>query len=47
MDILTNNIHTEKISFDDFKQDVMNDYLIAGQSREASLLGRKEVLTRK
>ncbi|HOZ51747.1 MAG TPA: thiamine pyrophosphate-dependent enzyme [Chitinophagaceae bacterium] len=47
MDILTNNIHTEKISFDDFKQDVMNDYLIAVQSREASLLGRKEVLTGK
>ena len=47
MNTLTNSIHTEKISFEDFKQDVLNDYAIAVQSREASLLGRKEVLTGK
>jgi pyruvate/2-oxoglutarate/acetoin dehydrogenase E1 component/TPP-dependent pyruvate/acetoin dehydrogenase alpha subunit len=35
------------MSFEDFKQTVMDDYLLACQSREASLLGRKEVLTGK
>ncbi|HRG58130.1 MAG TPA: thiamine pyrophosphate-dependent enzyme [Bacteroidia bacterium] len=33
--------------FEDFKQEVINDYRIAVESREASLLGRKEVLTGK
>lgn len=47
MNSTTNNIHTEKISFEDFRQDVLKDYAIALQSREASLLGRKEVLTGK
>lgn len=37
----------EKIAFDDFKQEVIRDYKMAYQSREASLLGRKEVLTGK
>ena len=31
-------------AFADFKQEVINDYRIAVESREASLLGRKEVL---
>ena len=35
------------ISFDDFKAEVLNDYKIAVQSRECSLLGRREVLTGK
>ncbi len=35
------------ISFDDFKQTVINDYKIAVTSRECSLLGRREVLTGK
>src|ERR1700733_9802300 len=35
------------LSFDDFKKQVLNDYKIANESREASLLGRKEVLTGK
>ncbi len=40
--------NTEKsISFDDFKKEVINDYKLACISREASLLGRKEVLTGK
>lgn len=35
------------ISFDDFKTEVLNDYRIAMQSRECSILGRREVLTGK
>jgi hypothetical protein len=30
-----------------YKQEVINDYKIAFQSRQASLIGRKEVLTGK
>lgn len=37
----------EKLSFDHFRNAVMRDYQIACESREASLLGRKEVLTGK
>ncbi len=37
----------EKLSFDHFKQEVLKDYRIVCESREASLLGRKEVLTGK
>lgn len=41
-------ISTEKkLSFQEFRQIVLNDYRIANESREASLLGRKEVLTGK
>jgi TPP-dependent pyruvate/acetoin dehydrogenase alpha subunit len=36
-----------KLSFDKFRGEVLNDYKIACISREASLLGRKEVLTGK
>jgi len=43
----TNPIDTSKLSFDDFKKMVLNDYRIVRESREASLLGRKEVLTGK
>jgi TPP-dependent pyruvate/acetoin dehydrogenase alpha subunit len=39
--------NTEKISFDTFKNSVLEDYKIACLSREASLMGRKEVLTGK
>jgi 2-oxoisovalerate dehydrogenase E1 component len=35
------------LTFDDFKKIVLNDYRIAYESRQASLLGRKEVLTGK
>ena len=44
---------TEKISsngeitFDQFKLEILNDFRIANESREASLLGRKEVLSGK
>jgi len=37
----------EKITFSEFKDSVLNDYKLALISREASLLGRKEVLTGK
>lgn len=38
---------TAKLSFDEFKQEVLSDYRIAVASREASLIGRREVLTGK
>src|SRR5450432_1714805 len=37
----------ENLSFDHFRQEVLNDYRLVCESREASLLGRKEVLTGK
>ncbi len=37
----------EELSFEAFRSVVLNDYRIACESREASLLGRKEVLTGK
>ncbi len=37
----------ERINYDDFRQTVLRDYRIACESREVSLLGRKEVLTGK
>src|SRR6476620_5222200 len=37
----------EQLSFDRFRNEVLQDYRIACISREASLLGRKEVLTGK
>ena len=36
-----------EFSFENFRMEVLNDYRIANESREASLLGRKEVLTGK
>jgi hypothetical protein len=37
----------EKLSFDNFRNTVLQDYRIASLSRQTSLLGRKEVLTGK
>lgn len=37
----------QNLSFEDFKWEVLKDYQLAWESREASLLGRKEVLTGK
>ncbi len=37
----------EELSFDDFRSIIIEDYKIAYESRQASLLGRKEVLTGK
>ncbi|CAM1350263.1 alpha-ketoacid dehydrogenase subunit alpha/beta [Tenacibaculum crassostreae] len=39
--------NTQQLSFEDFKNEVLNDYRIARISRECSLLGRREVLTGK
>lgn len=43
----TNEKTSTEISFEDFKENVLNDYKIAVTSRECSLLGRREVLTGK
>ena len=37
----------EQLSFDHFRNEVLNDYRLACESRETSLVGRKEVLTGK
>jgi 2-oxoisovalerate dehydrogenase E1 component len=38
---------TENVGFDEFKKEVLTDFRIANESRQASLIGRKEVLTGK
>ena len=43
----TDTLAYEKLSFDRFRDEVLKDYRVACESREASLLGRKEVLTGK
>jgi pyruvate/2-oxoglutarate/acetoin dehydrogenase E1 component/TPP-dependent pyruvate/acetoin dehydrogenase alpha subunit len=43
----TGLLNTAELSFDDFKKVVINDYRIAYESRQASLIGRREVLTGK
>ncbi|WP_214071899.1 alpha-ketoacid dehydrogenase subunit alpha/beta [Mucilaginibacter sp. dw_454] len=43
----TSKIDLAELSFDDFKNVVINDYRIAYESRQASLIGRREVLTGK
>lgn len=43
----TESLTYEKLSFDRFRDEVLKDYRLACESREASLLGRKEVLTGK
>src|SRR5690606_5509145 len=40
-------IDNNKLSFEEFKQEALADYELAVASREASLIGRKEVLTGK
>ncbi|HTN21983.1 MAG TPA: thiamine pyrophosphate-dependent enzyme [Pelobium sp.] len=42
-----NAYETSNLTFDDFKKMVVNDYDIAFKSRQASILGRREVLTGK
>src|SRR6201996_221788 len=43
----TSKFNAAELSFDDFKTIVINDYRIAYESRQASLIGRREVLTGK
>ena len=38
---------SDKLSFDHFRAEVLDDYRLAAESRETSLTGRKEVLTGK
>jgi len=45
--LITKQIDASELSFDDFKSIVINDYKIAFESRQASILGRREVLTGK
>lgn len=48
MDLLSNmNDTQEKLSWENFRNEVLSDYKIACISQETSLLGRKEVLTGK
>ncbi len=43
----TSNSDTHQLSFDDFKNIIITDYRVAFESRQASLIGRREVLTGK
>jgi pyruvate/2-oxoglutarate/acetoin dehydrogenase E1 component/TPP-dependent pyruvate/acetoin dehydrogenase alpha subunit len=43
----TSKFNTAELSFDDFKKIVIDDYRIGFESRQASLIGRREVLTGK
>jgi pyruvate/2-oxoglutarate/acetoin dehydrogenase E1 component/TPP-dependent pyruvate/acetoin dehydrogenase alpha subunit len=45
--IISEQLTLEKLSFDLFRKEVLKDYQLVCESREASLLGRKEVLTGK
>src|SRR6476619_8039140 len=41
------SISDDMLSYEGFRNEVLNDYRIAVESRETSLLGRREVLTGK
>jgi pyruvate/2-oxoglutarate/acetoin dehydrogenase E1 component/TPP-dependent pyruvate/acetoin dehydrogenase alpha subunit len=43
----TGKLNNAELSFDDFKKIVIDDYRIGFESRQASLIGRREVLTGK
>ncbi|KAA9039255.1 transketolase [Ginsengibacter hankyongi] len=45
--LLTDDALLQNLSFDKFKEEVLKDYRIVCESREASILGRREVLTGK
>ena len=47
MPLTANSSKSARLSFDEFKQEVLEDYRIVVASREASLIGRREVLTGK
>jgi len=47
MQVKSSSTHTEQLSFNQFKKEVLDDYKIAVISRECSMLGRREVLTGK
>lgn len=41
------SVNKKDLTFEEFKQEILADYRLANESREASLTGRKEVLTGK
>src|SRR3954465_11784874 len=43
----TSKFNASELSFEDFKKIVLDDYRIGFESRQASLIGRREVLTGK
>src|ERR1700744_3642513 len=43
----TGQLNNAELSFEDFKKIVINDYRVGYESRQASLIGRREVLTGK
>jgi pyruvate/2-oxoglutarate/acetoin dehydrogenase E1 component/TPP-dependent pyruvate/acetoin dehydrogenase alpha subunit len=45
--LATSETTNEMLSYEDFRNEVLNDYRLVMESREASLIGRKEVLTGK
>ncbi len=45
--LATSDITNEMLSYEDFRNEVLNDYRLVMESREVSLIGRKEVLTGK
>ncbi|OKS87393.1 alpha-ketoacid dehydrogenase subunit alpha/beta [Mucilaginibacter polytrichastri] len=45
--LTTNGFDSAELNFEDFKKIVINDYRIGFESRQAALLGRREVLTGK
>ena len=47
MTLVTSEIDQQNLSFQQFKEEILNDYYTAVLSRECSLLGRREVLTGK
>lgn len=47
MTLVTSKTDQKNLSFQQFKEEILNDYYTAVLSRECSLLGRKEVLTGK
>lgn len=47
MNMHKTSVATKDLSFDDFKSIILNDFKIVCESRQASLIGRKEVLTGK
>ena len=46
-DNMPSGVATKDLSFDDFKSLILQDYRVVCESRQASLIGRKEVLTGK
>src|SRR6201996_6538287 len=43
----TGKLNNRELSFDDFKKMVVDDYRVGYESRQASIIGRREVLTGK